>query len=39
MFEKIIIGIIVAFALFYAVRRLRPKDGGCGCGTDSCDKN
>jgi hypothetical protein len=40
MFEKIIIGIIVAGAVYYLYRRFRATtstDGAsCGCGCDSC---
>lgn len=40
MFEEIIIGIIVAGAVYYLYRRFRATasaDGAsCGCGCDSC---
>jgi hypothetical protein len=40
MFEKILIGLIVAGAVYYLYRRFRATastDGtSCGCGCDSC---
>ncbi|MDO4524820.1 MAG: FeoB-associated Cys-rich membrane protein [Bacteroidales bacterium] len=35
--QEIIVYIIIAVAVFFAVKRLVAKDNKCGCGCDKCD--
>lgn len=34
--QEVIVYIIIALAVFFAIKRLLSKDKGCGCGCDGC---
>ncbi|MCQ2190713.1 MAG: FeoB-associated Cys-rich membrane protein [Paludibacteraceae bacterium] len=37
--QEVIVYIIIALAVFFAIKRLLSKDKGCGCGCDGCGGN